>query len=113
MAVPATSPSPWPVPGGVPFVLLKPDRRAQAAGAVRDAGQPGTELRRLQAQAHLIPVVLPADRGAMDPEPTWTRTIMPSSAISRASSEACGCAKPEGSAVEPATSRNGRVIVLF
>jgi hypothetical protein len=37
------------------------------------------------------------------PEPTWTRKIMPSSAILRASSDVCGCPKPAGSTVEPAT----------
>src|SRR5215472_2232471 len=97
-----------PVPGGVPFILLEHNRRAQATGPVRDPGQPGDELRGLQAQPHLVAVVLPADRGAMHPEPTWTRKIMPSSAILRASSEACGCAKPAGSAVEPATGRHER-----
>jgi hypothetical protein len=37
------------------------------------------------------------------PDPTCTRKIIPFSAILRASSEACGCAKPAGSAVDPAT----------
>jgi len=70
--VPGTRPvrhTAGPVPGCVPFILLKPHRRAQATGAVGDAGQAGHELRGLQAQAHLVPVVLPADRGAMHPRP--------------------------------------------
>jgi hypothetical protein len=37
------------------------------------------------------------------PDPTCTRRIMPFSAIERASSEACGCENPAGSAVEPRT----------
>jgi len=38
-------------------------------------------------------------------QPTWTRKIMPCSAIARASSDACGCVKPAGNAVEPAIGR--------
>jgi len=45
-------------------------------------------------------------------QPTWTRKIMPCSAIARASSEACGCAKPAGSTVEPAIGRHGRVTMI-
>jgi len=52
--------------GRVPFVLLKPHRRSLAANTVGHAGQAGDELRRLQAQTHLIPVVLAADRGGVD-----------------------------------------------
>jgi hypothetical protein len=37
---------------------------------------------------------------------------MPSSAILRASSEACGCAKPPGSAVEPGIGGHGRISMI-
>jgi hypothetical protein len=49
----------------VPLVLLEPHRGALAADAVRDPGQPGDELRRLQAQAELIAVILAVDGGAV------------------------------------------------
>ena len=54
-----------PVPGRVPFVLLETHRRSLAANAVGHAGQAGDELRWFQAQAHLVPVVLATDRGAV------------------------------------------------
>jgi hypothetical protein len=48
----------------VPLVLLEAHRRTLPPDASRNAGQPGDERRRLQAQAQLVPVVLAVDGGA-------------------------------------------------
>ncbi len=62
-----------PVPGGVPLVLLEQHERSLAAGAVGDTGQPGHELRGLQAQAHPSRSSCPVTEVPCTPEPTWTR----------------------------------------
>jgi len=49
---------------------------------------------------------------SLPPGPAWIRKIMPSLETLRASSEACGCAKPAGSTVEPAIGRHGRVTMI-
>jgi hypothetical protein len=48
----------------------------------------------------------------MHPRTDLNRKIMPCSAIARASSEACGCAKPAGSTLEPAIGRQGLVCTV-
>jgi len=101
-----------PVPGRVPFILLEPHRWPQAAGAIWDAGQPGDELAGFQAQTHLVPVVLPRDRGAVHPRTDLDpkdRALLGNRAGLLRGVPVCA-----GSAVEPGISPGCLVtIVLF
>jgi hypothetical protein len=89
----------------VPLVLLELDGRALAVYAIRYASQAGDVLGRLEADALSSRSSCPLIDVPCTPEPTCTRKIIPCSAIRRASSEACGCVKPAGSAVDPAIIR--------
>ena len=84
-----------PVPGRVPFVLLERNPRADAGDAARHSRQArhepgGSRHRPISSRSSWPETEVPCT-----PEPTCTRKIMPCCAICRASSEACGWAKPE------------------
>jgi hypothetical protein len=51
----------------VTLVLLEGDRGVIVIDTAGDSGQAGDELGRLEADAHLVMVVLTADRGSMHP----------------------------------------------
>lgn len=57
------------VPHGVPLVLLERDARLLPPDPVGHPRQARHERGRLQADPHLVPVVLPADRGAVNAGP--------------------------------------------
>jgi hypothetical protein len=50
----------------VAFVLLELDGRVAGLRPRRNPGQPGDELGRLEADPHLVAIVLPGDRGPVD-----------------------------------------------
>jgi hypothetical protein len=53
----------------VPLVLLELDLTVGVVDATRDARQAGNELRRLEADSHLVAIILAADRRAVDTRP--------------------------------------------
>jgi hypothetical protein len=87
-----------------PFIDPAAVRLARDGRAVPQPGQPrlgvGDGLQDLSQRTLALAYVMEVP---CTPDPTCTRKSMPFSAMARASSEACGCAKPAGSDVEPGT----------